>query len=173
MQTEEKVIMAKKGDDNTFYDLIQQRKEMLYRTAYLYVKNDQDALDIVGETVYKAYLSIKNLKHPGYFNTWITRILINCALNHIKKTKKELPLEEPLYKTRPAASGDREAIIDLYSALDQLNDRYKTVIIFKYFQDMTLSQIAEVMQHPLGTVKTYLHKALKELRSNIHLKEVI
>ena len=59
MEIEVLVKKARSGDDNAFYELIQQRKELLYRTAYSYVKNREEALDIVGDTVLKAYKSIK------------------------------------------------------------------------------------------------------------------
>lgn len=76
METIEK---AQKGDAQSFYELITERRELLYKTAYLYVKNEQDALDIVGETVYHAFRSIGKLKHPEYFTTWLVKILINQA----------------------------------------------------------------------------------------------
>ena len=71
-------ISVCKIDKAVFIELFHQREEVLYRIAYMYVKNEDDALDIVNEAVCKAYSSVKRLKEPKYFNTWITRILINC-----------------------------------------------------------------------------------------------
>lgn len=165
MEPIEKVKMAKKGDDNAFYELIQDRKEMLYKTAYTYVRNKEDALDIVQETVYKAYCSIKKLKEPAFFNTWLTRILINCSLDYMKKKKIMVPMEEKIESSLTGISDrDREQIIDLRSAVDRLDDKCKTVVILKYFQDMTIEQISDILECPSGTIKSYLHKALIELR---------
>jgi RNA polymerase sigma-70 factor (ECF subfamily) len=169
MELYDKVVSARKGNDNAFYDLIQERKEMLYRTAYTYVKNKEDALDIVSETVYKAYASIKKLKEPQYFSTWLTRILINCALDHVKKHSRVIPINEAVTADAESTLSNSEELMDLYSAVDKLEQKYKTIVILKYFQDLTLTQIAEVVECPVGTVKTYLHKALHELR--FELKE--
>ena len=66
-------------------------------------------------------------------------------------------------------SKDDEQIMDLKVAVDKLQGEYKTIVILKYFQDMTLVEIAKILQCPLGTVKTRLHKALGVLR--LDLKE--
>jgi len=167
MEIDTLVKKARSGDDNAFYELIQMRKELLYRTAFAYVKNQEDALDIVSETVYKAYRSIKKLKEPAFFNTWLTRILINCSLDVMKKQSKVVPLEETA--AIPVQTEDATEALDLHSAIDLLEPKSRTVVILKYFHDLTISQIAEVMECPQGTIKTYLHRALKNLR--LELKE--
>lgn len=169
MDTNGKIKLAQKGDDNAFYELLSERKGQLYKTAFAYVKNKEDALDIVSDTVYKAYISIKNLKEPNFFNTWLTRILINNSLDYINKKGRALPLKENVNSDTRIISKDDEQIIDLKVAVDKLSGKYKTIVILKYFQDMTLVEIAKILQCPLGTVKTNLHKALGELR--LDLKE--
>ena len=89
-----KIKLAQKGDDNAFYELISESKSQLYKTAFAYVKNKEEALDIVSDTVYKAYISIKKLKQPSFFNTWLTRILINTSLDYIKKSSRATSFEE-------------------------------------------------------------------------------
>jgi RNA polymerase sigma-70 factor (ECF subfamily) len=164
----ESVLLNKGLDKTEFCSLVEQKKDNLYRIAFMYVKNQEDALDIVHEAVYKAYISLDKLKDSTYFNTWLTRIVINCSLNHIRKNKKALNFQE--YSFWPAPKEEnKEEFMDLYEAVDNLNGKYKTVIILKYFEDLTISSIAEIMDCPLNTVKTYLHKALKLLR--IQLKE--
>jgi len=81
-------------DEKAFEDLVKKEKEKLYRIAFLYVKNENDALDIVQETIYKAFTSIETLREVKYFSTWITRILINNALDFLKKQKKILLSDE-------------------------------------------------------------------------------
>ncbi len=165
----DKVIRAKKGDDNAFSLLIQERKEKLYRTAFAYVKNEQIALDVVGETVLKAYKGIRKLNTPAYFDTWLIRILINSAINALKQSRKIVPLnEEVLLESMKYQEKDYNSI-DLLSAIDCLDEKHKNIIILKYFQDLTITQVAEILQMPVGTAKTYLHRALKKLR--IELRE--
>lgn len=169
MNLEETVLKAIDGNDDAFYILIQDRKAMLYKTAFAYVKNKQDAQDIVSDTVYKAYISIKKIKNPEFFNTWLTRILINCALDFIKKRKKVIYMDEIHPISKESTSVDPAQSIDMYHAIDKLEEKYKTVIILKYFQDLTLKEISEILKIPIGTVKTHLHQALKCMR--IELKE--
>jgi len=160
---------AGKIDKVTFMELLQQRKEVLYRIAYMYVKNEDDALDIVNDAVCRAYSSIKKLKEPKYFNTWVTRILINCAVDYVKKGRKLLPFHEEIINQTIEDSCDN--YIDLYDAVDSLRGKYKTVIILKYFEDLTISQIAVIMECSESNVKNYLHKALCDLRVELRESE--
>lgn len=163
------VIKAKGGDKAAFCELIKKRKEILYRIAYMYVKNQHDAVEIIDETVYRAYISINQLKCDKYFNTWLTRILINCSIGYLKKSKKIILFENLIeYNTKKQDLSSDEKI-DLYDAVDKLDEKYKTVIILKYFNDMTIKEIAEIMDCKESNVKNYLHRALSTLR--IYLKE--
>lgn len=165
MIMEEKVKLAIDGDEKAFEYLMNTLKEGLYRSAFVYVKNEEDALDIVQETVYKAYISIEKVKEPKYFKTWITKILINNALNFIKKQKKIVSLVDNISNDSKYHENNRiEQKLDILNYIDKLEDKHKTVIVLKYFQDLTISEIAEVMNCPIGTVKTYLNKALSKLR---------
>lgn len=165
VEEEELVKEARRGNDEAFTVLIHQRKGMLYRTAFSYVKSREDALDIVSATVCKAYISLKKLKEPAYFETWLTRILINCSLDFLQKRRRETLAAAP--EPGLALTEDPAAHLDLRRAVDELEDKCRTVIILKYFNDLTLREVAEVMQCPQGTVKTYLHRALASLRLNL------
>ena len=165
----ELVIKAQRGDPEAFGLLVESRKESIYRVAYSYVKNRDDALDIVGEAVYRAFISVKKLKNPDFFGTWFTRILINCAIDHINRNKRLVPY--PGSGEMGQGEGiDREESLDLYRAIDSLDVKEKTVIILMYLEGFTLREIAELLDCPLGTVKTRLNKALVSLR--VKLQEV-
>ncbi|MPQ42676.1 sigma-70 family RNA polymerase sigma factor [Clostridium tarantellae] len=173
MNQEFKIRKAIKGDDNAFLELINECKECLYRTAFAYVKDEHNALDIVQETVYKAYMSINKLKEPKYFNTWITRILINNAINFIKKEEKLICLEQKdLVNIIGINKVNNEEQIDLLDMVDKLQDKYKEIIILKYFSDLTIKEISKILDMPIGTVKTYLNKGLVNLREFM-VKEII
>lgn len=165
MEIKDKVKKAIRGDDEAFEYIINNCKERLYRTAFAYVKNEEQALDIVQETVYKAYVSIEKLKNPEYFNTWITRILINNALTVIKKNSKVVYLDNnELINNIIANEDNSDEKIYIWQALEQLELKHREVIILKYFDDLTVTEIARVLDYPVGTVKTYLNKGLKKLR---------
>lgn len=164
MDIEELIKKARKGDSEAFYELIKSNEAVLYRTALLYLKNEHDALDAVSETVYKSFISIKKLKEPRYFRTWLIRILINVCLDQIKKSKKIVYVEERFIDVIDFDWDESEDKIDLKKAIDQLDEKEKTVVILKYFHNMTIVEISEVLECPVGTVKTNLHNALEELR---------
>lgn len=152
-----------KGNKESFGILIKNNKEYLYKMAFLYVKDEQDALEVIHETVYRAFLNIEKLKKAKFFNTWITRILINVSIDFLKKKGKNEMLDEstPIIKERCEISTEEK--LDLYNAIDLLNDNYKTVIIMMYFNDMKIKDISKVMEIPENTVKTYLRRAKQAL----------
>ena len=152
-----------KGNKESFGILIKNNKEYLYKMAFLYVKDEQDALEVIHETVYRAFLNIEKLKKAKFFNTWITRILINVSIDFLKKKGKNEMLDEstPIRKEKCEISTEEK--LDLYNAIDLLNDNYKTVIIMMYFNDMKIKDIAKVMEIPENTVKTYLRRAKQAL----------
>ncbi|HII4402404.1 TPA: sigma-70 family RNA polymerase sigma factor [Clostridium perfringens] len=152
-----------KGNKESFGILIKNNKEYLYKMAFLYVKDEQDALEVIHETVYRAFLNIEKLKKAKFFNTWITRILINVSIDFLKKKGKNEMLDEstPIIKERCEISTEEK--LDLYNAIDLLNDNYKTVIIMMYFNDMKIKDISKVMETPENTVKTYLRRAKQAL----------
>ncbi|AMN34757.1 sigma-70 family RNA polymerase sigma factor [Clostridium perfringens] len=152
-----------KGNKESFGILIKKNKEYLYKMAFLYVKDEQDALEVIHETIYRAFLNIEKLKKAKFFNTWITRILINVSIDFLKKKGKNEMLDEstPIIKEKCEISTEEK--LDLYNAIDLLNDNYKTVIIMMYFNDMKIKDISKVMEIPENTVKTYLRRAKQAL----------
>ena len=161
---EEKVRLAIDGDEEAFTHLINSKKEQLYRTAFAYVKNKEDALDIIQDTVYKAYISIDKLKEPKYFNTWLTKILINNAITFMKKNSKIIYLEENELNNISCLEYNSDEKLDLLYAVDELEEKIKKVIILKYLNDLTICEVAKVLEIPEGTVKTYLNKGLSKLK---------
>ncbi|WP_027626333.1 sigma-70 family RNA polymerase sigma factor [Clostridium lundense] len=166
MSIEELVKSAKSGDDNAFCELMKVNKDTLYKTAYVYTKNKHDSLEILDQTVYKAYISIKNIKEDKYFNTWLMRILINNCINYLnhKKRLSFFGINLDTLGKKDKDTTDLEDKLDLYKAIDKLEEKLKIVIILRYFNDLTVLQIANILECPIGTVKTHIHKAVKKLK---------
>lgn len=139
-------------------------KEKLYRVAYSYVKNADDALDIVQESIFKALVSLNTLKNPEYMKTWFYRILINCSLDFIRKQKKIIPLDDEVLYSYINEFNDTYTDIDLHRALDELPEDYRSIIILRFFEDLKLEEIAEILNINTNTVKTRLYKSLDKLR---------
>lgn len=157
---------AMRGNCDAFGQLIHSFQDYLYRMAFLYLRNEDAALDVVQECILHAYEAIGDLKQPAYFKTWITRILINCANTYRKKNSKVV-----LYETIPEREEKREISaeerMDLQDALDRLPEDYRTAVILKYYNDMKVSEIASVMKLPEGTVKSLLFRARAVLKSDL------
>lgn len=166
----------KKGDSHDFAEQFRRHEAELYRIAYIYVKNEQDALDIMQETAYKAYKNRKSLKQPKYFKTWLTRITINCAIDHIRKNGRLLPLED-YAENLPILSFEEEQQIilrtTLSSLMNELEPIEKSVILLKYYEQLTFQEIANTLSIPLGTVKSTLYRALHKLRAAAKEEELL
>ncbi|WLR55200.1 sigma-70 family RNA polymerase sigma factor [Mesobacillus subterraneus] len=160
------VKKAVKGNTKAFEKLLVLHSDRLYRTAYLYAGNREDALDIVQETSCKAYLAIGQLKNEDYFLTWLTRILIHCAYDVLKKRKKEIPVEKQVDLT---SNSDHKLAenLDLMEAITLLKAQHRTAIILFYYHDLPISEIARMMVIPENTVKTYLQRGRKELKNRL------
>ncbi|MDE7359594.1 MAG: sigma-70 family RNA polymerase sigma factor [Lachnospiraceae bacterium] len=158
------VKKAIKGNVSAYGELIAEYQVYLYKTAFLYVKNEADSLDAVQECVTKGMLGIEKLKEPRYFKTWITKILINC-IRQDKKRAQTISLDE--YLETGIENYMIEEKVDLYDAIDSLKDQYKTVVILFYFQELKIREIAQIMDVPEGSVKAMLYRAKKQLRSRL------
>lgn len=163
------IKLAIQGDSNAFYSLICEHKIQMYKIAYSYFKNEQDALEAIQETVYRAYNNLYKLKQQQYFKTWLLRILINYCIDENKRMKKSTMLVETADISQEVDINDK---LELNQAISKLNSKYKTIIILKYFEDLTINDIAFIMEKPVGTIKTWLNKALSELRIILREEEL-
>ncbi|GAF63290.1 putative RNA polymerase [Bacillus sp. TS-2] len=166
------VKKAIKGNKNAFEKLVQHHYERIYRTAYLYVHNETDALDVVQEATYQAYKSINSLRNPEYFTTWLIRIVIRCSGQLIKKKDKIIPLSEELLANLPDESNSNiEEASQLLYFVQQLRPNYRTAIILFYYYDYSIKTISNVMEIPENTVKTYLSRGKAELKKVYKMEE--
>jgi RNA polymerase sigma-70 factor, ECF subfamily len=159
---------AQKGNDKAFLAIFQQYEQDIYRTAFVYVKNQNDALDVVQETAYRSFKSIQTLKEPKYFKTWLMRIAISCAIDLLRKQKNVVRLK-PNYDEFITADEheDIDLEITIRDLVEQLNEEEKSVIILRFYEGMTIKEVSESLDLPLGTAKTILYRALKKLRKDL------
>ncbi|WP_407695753.1 sigma-70 family RNA polymerase sigma factor [Sedimentibacter hydroxybenzoicus] len=145
-------------------EYVVENKEKHYRIAYSYVKNTDDALDIVQESIFKALISLNTLKNPEFMKTWFYRILVNCSLDCIRKQKKIITLDNEVLYSYIDEVNDTYTDIDLHKALDELPDSYRSIIILRFFEDLKIEEIAEILNENINTIKTRLYKSLDKLR---------
>ncbi|MEB2493704.1 sigma-70 family RNA polymerase sigma factor [Peribacillus frigoritolerans] len=160
------VKKAQKGNDKAFLKLYQQFEEDIYRLAYVYVKNKDDALDVVQEVAYQSFKKIDTLKKPEYFKTWLMKITINCAINVIRKNKKVVLLKSDFEALMGTEEEDLLLSLSLQELMDFLQEDEKSVILLRFYHDHTLKEISQILEIPLGTAKSVLYRALNKLRKN-------
>ena len=160
------VKMAIKGNRKAFEELIDIYSDRLYREAYIRCKHEDDAREIIQETIYKAYRNISSLKEPKYFKTWISRILINVSNDYISKIGMiDLEHDENAYIKEIIVDDKIEVKIELYNAIDELEDKYKDAIILRYIHDMKIEEVSKVLDRPINTIKTHLRKAILDMKN--------
>lgn len=157
------MIRHKNKNYNQLVNYITDNQNSLYRFAYTYVKNQQEALDIVQESIYKALSSINTLKKSENMKSWLYRIIINTSINHIRKNKRVLPTDEINYKSE-CEEDNLDRNIDLYEAIDKLEENQKTIVVLRYFEDMKIHDIAKTIDCNISTVKSRLYTALDKLK---------
>ena len=150
-------------------DQILDNYEAMYRLAYSYVRNEEDALDIVQESVYKAIKNAGKVQQEAYIRTWLWRIVMNTAVDLIRSRKNETGLEE----VGETGKEDTYQDFDTLEALNILEPREKAVIVLRFFEDQKLEDIARTLQENTNTVKTILYRSLKKLRVELTEGELL
>jgi len=166
------VKQAIAGNKESFEQLLILEEEKLFYTALSYVGQKEDALDAIQEAACKAYLTVHQLKHPEFFSTWLFRILIHECYRLLKKGQKIMPYEESELLNRLQEQENVMAYpIDLSDAIQHLNHSQQRAIILFYYHDLPIKDIAEVMEMPVSTIKTYLHRGKKQLKRELERSE--
>jgi RNA polymerase sigma-70 factor, ECF subfamily len=169
LQMELLMMAAKSGDAEAFMKLMDWQKANLYRIAQAFLNNEQDTFDALQETSFRAYRGIAKLKDKALFETWLTRILLNCCNDEYRRRKRRglFAQLKIIVSSQPSFSGESDLKITLEEAIRELPANQKEIIILKYIQQYTLTEIAVILGCPEGTVKTRLHKALGRLRGTL------
>lgn len=156
-------------DHEEFAGRVEAVKARLYRTAYLYLGSEADALEAVDEAVYQALRGLKKLRQPEFFETWLTRILINECRRELRR-RHRLAGEEAL----PDGAGpDAYDALPLREAVRRLPEELKTVIILRFFAGYTQAETAAALNIPQGTVATRQRRALALLRMELGEEESV
>ncbi|MFD2630086.1 sigma-70 family RNA polymerase sigma factor [Oceanobacillus kapialis] len=158
---------AQQGDDEAFLTLFQKYETDIYRIAFLYVKNKDDALDIVQETAYRSFMKVGSLKNPQFFKTWLIKIAKSCAIDLLRKQKKVIHLTPENTGLEASKKDDLPLTLSLQDLLNTLSETEKTIILWRFYYGYTLQEIADIEQTPLGTVKSLLYRALSKLQRQV------
>lgn len=160
-------VMTKIDKLKLLESFITEHQEAHYRLAYSYVRNKENALDIVQDSILKALRSIDRLEEINYLKTWFYRIIVNTSIDFIRKHRRITVMDDDILVVHLPQLEDEMTDMDLREAIDQLPPKYKTLIILRFFEDLKIDEIAEITGHNVNTVKTRLYRALKKLRIEV------
>lgn len=160
---------AQKGNSSAFELLITNYKQPMYYVSKSILKNDEDCADALQESIIKAFLNIHMLKEPSYFKTWLIRIVMNECYQLLRKQKNIIPLEsikEPSY-THPISQQ-----LEIEEALVLLSDDHRQLLVLFYTVGLSIKEIAELLDFPVNTVKSKMHRAKKKMKELLTEKDM-
>jgi len=173
---------AKRGDREAFAELVEIYKDKIFQLAYRMVGNRQEAEDIAQETFLRVYANLHQFNESYKFSTWIYRIATNLCIDRGRKKRPDFSLDEQAEGTEGLdwysrlASRDRtpeEKVVTqelqetVQDALNELAPKYRSIMILRYIEDLSLQEISEVLKLPVTTIKTRIHRGREALRGRL------
>ncbi len=170
------ITQIKNGDEQAFAELIEQYKLPIYKTAKSILKDEDDVCDAIQDTALSIYKNIPNLKNEEYFKTWVIRITINKCYDILKKHKlnneKMLKAQEDVSELHTNFDNNVILQTDLQTTLELLEENLRTVTVLYYYNDLSISEISDILNIPKGTVKSRVFRAREKLYEILSKEEV-
>jgi RNA polymerase sigma-70 factor (ECF subfamily) len=172
------------GNTAAFGELVRRHQDRLYNTVYRLVENAEDALDVVQDSFLSAYQSLESFKGDALFFTWLYRIAINTAISHKRKKRvlarianrngdMVIDPPDPSELSRPGHGLEvAEEEQKLHRALARLSSEHRAVLVMKDLEGQKYEEMALVLEVPIGTIRSRLHRARLELRELLEQEEL-
>ena len=188
---QEVVALARHGQEAAYRELVRRYERPVFSLVYRMVRDRELAEDLAQETFVKALNAIESYRPEFKFSSWIFKIANNAAIDHLRRRELDtLSLDDSPHAETPEAIeatalqiGDRQETAleevearelggEIETAIARLRPEYRSCILLRHVDGRAYEEIAEILGLPLGTVKTYIHRARNELRLMLgHLKE--
>ena len=191
LSDQEVVLIARAGRETAYRELIRRYERPVFALLFRMVRDRELAEDLAQETFIKALNAIESYRPEFKFSSWIFKIANNAAIDHLRRRELDtLSLDgsphaetpEQMQATALQIGARQESPLDaveakelggaIEQAIAQLRPEYRSCILLRHVEGRAYEEIAEILNLPLGTVKTYIHRARNELRQTLaHLKE--
>lgn len=161
------------GDERAFAALFEKYRNLVYKTAYLMLGDADEAEDVLQEVFIQVYKSLHTFQPAkAAFTTWLHRITVNRCLNRRRRRRPHLlSLDEvspsSLASGSPSPESHLEEEDEIWQAVCRLSEKQRAVVTLRYYQELSYTEIAQVLGIPLGTVQSRLNRALKTLRKEL------
>ena len=169
MSEEELIRRSQAGDWNAFEQLLERHRTALARTAYLATRDRESIQDVIQEALIQIWRDIPSYKPYGSFRAWTLKILLNKAKKHYRKKQVYTVELEAATEVSDEVDGPEETIErvertdKLRQALGQLSTDHHEVLVLRFYNELTIPEIAVTLDCAEGTVKSRLSRALKRL----------
>jgi RNA polymerase sigma-70 factor, ECF subfamily len=185
IETEEAVRRFIEGEEEAFSRLVRRWENKVYNLAWRMLGNREDAQDVVQETFLSVFKSIRNLRDPRSFSTWLYQITLNHCRARWRNRSSDVSLDGPLFEEageeKSLGSGlpaeqpaDAFETVDLIrKAMMGLSEDHRSAIILKEYVGLSLEEMATVMDCPLSTAKSRLYHGLRGVQRNLKRLKVI
>ncbi len=150
------------GDKQAFTSLIDPYRQYMYATAMAVTHNEDDAMDMIQDTLLILWEKLPSLRDPGAFKTWMTRVLLNECYSLLRRRGREVPLEH--LEEENGAEMDRETSLDVQNALSQLSESDRLLLQMFYFQDLSVKEIAKILSVGQEAVRMRLSRSRKRFK---------
>jgi len=172
---EEKLVRrAQAGDSDAFAELVLEHQRFVFNLALRALGNPQDAEDLSQEAFIRAWSGLARFRRKARFQTWLYRIVMNLCYNRLPRIRRELSelgdemvdiIEDSRSQHSPAAALDAGELREyLHRQIDALPESYRILITLRFQRDLSYAEISKIVGMPLGTVKTGIFRARKQLR---------
>jgi RNA polymerase sigma-70 factor, ECF subfamily len=177
-----KINQVKKGDQNAFGEIVEIYKNNVYQLCYRMLGNRYEAEDVAQEAFIRAFTNINSFNQDLKFSTWIFRIATNLCIDRIRKKKPDFYLDAEVSGTNGLTMYSQIASetelpetelesMELQESVQKeilkLPEKYRSVIVLKYMEELSLNEISKILGLPLGTVKTRIHRGREALRRQL------
>lgn len=179
---------AQAGDREALTQLIMSQQHYVYSIAMSVLKDPDDAADLAQEAFVRLFRALPQYNGESRFTTWLYRLVVNLGRDELRRRGRQVPIAAPTYDEEdqdpmssvadddrwadPALALDsRELRGDVRRALAQLEEHYRLVLTLYYFDDMKYTDIAEVLDMPLNTVKSHIRRGKERLAALLQAEE--
>lgn len=157
------------GERRAFDELVRRHQRSIWRVARRYLRNDADASDVAQQTFVRAYRALDGFRGAASVKSWLYRIAINLALNHLRDHKREIPDEIGDDRLTRSATGPQQIIADeeharLRAAIAELPPKQRMVLELRVFEDLSFREVAEMADCTENAAKVNFHYAVKRLK---------
>lgn len=168
MEKQNLVKRAKCGDEEAFVQLMDAQTENMYKIAKSILRNDEDAADVMAETVLTCWEKLDTLKKDSYFKTWLIRILMNKCYDLIRE-RERLAGKDQVQEQSSWEKGYERAEWEM--VMQFLDEKYRLVLLLYYVENLKIREIGQILQLPLSTVKTRLVRGRRQLAAELKQEE--